>query len=1091
MNTDTPRSTPALSSARKPTACLTAASLLLLAVGSADAAELTWDSGGVDQNWSTITNWVGDVLPVNNDTLIFSGTGETANNDIAANTDFSLNIASAGFDLTGNVMDILDNGTNDIRYSAAVNSGISTISLDLNTTAGRDFRVDNSGNTLVIDGKITTTNDTISIYGGGTLRLTNAANVYTNTRIRDGMHVEFSNGALGTGDVEYWAGSTGVIDYIGTGNDTVSNRFFMRNDGTIRNSSSDGGTLILSNTNFNRTTGNVGGVRTTTFDALNGNITVTGAIRDNDSNKTDPATYALDVTKTGANTLTLTGVNEYTGATAVNAGTLEVSGSLASAVNIADGATLSGEGSTTGLLTLGATTGSILSIDASTEPAAFTSVGLTSTTAGSHTVNFTASPTDTGLITILEFGGGAYTGSVATDFTVGTGLTTSVRGGAFAITGTAVTLSTGFENKVWDGTVDSVWDIETTLIPSTGTANWTGGSDLLYYEGDFVTFDDTATGIGGKNVVITGASVNPAKVNFNNSSGGGAYTLSSAGVETLTATGGVSVTGTGDATINTVIAGATSVTQAGNGTLTLNGANTYTGVTTISGGTLQANIADVAATSGALGNGGDITFTGGALQYTGLSNGTDYATRFKNSTSAVTLDTNGNAVTLAGIIDSTNTGGLEKQGADTLTLSGVNTYTGDTTVSQGTLEIGGSGKVGDYTGAVSIASGATYQYSSDQALSSTNRFRGGISGNGTFVVDTATGSVLSRQQEVSVANIEIKSGKFEGQANDGAIGTSATTIYLGDTTGSASAELKYSGGANTLTTKAAIIVQAGSSGTKTISSSPGEFTDNTDITLNGSVTFKPQNSTTGLNMGGVISGVGGLTLDTPAANDILTLTGDNTYTGNTTVTAGTLLVNGDQSTATGDVTVGAGAALGGSGTVGGATTINGTHTAATAGTSGTQTFSNNLTYNTSTITWDLIDASTSQFDQFAIDGSSTLDFAGGAGSITFNIIDQDVDFGDADQDFLVWSGYGTLSGFDVGDFDISYTGSSNTFGVTNGDFAFVDGSMDAGLSDGVWLRFSTPIPEPSTYALMGLGLALFGWTARRRRKLTSISTEKE
>jgi len=54
------------------------------------------------------------------------------------------------------------------------------------------------------------------------------------------------------------------------------------------------------------------------------------------------------LTKTGTGTLTLSGANTYTGATAVNNGTLQVNGSLTSAVTISSGATLAGTGTITG-----------------------------------------------------------------------------------------------------------------------------------------------------------------------------------------------------------------------------------------------------------------------------------------------------------------------------------------------------------------------------------------------------------------------------------------------------------------------------------------------------------------------------------------------------------------------------------------------------------------------------------------------------------------------------------------------------------------------------------------------------------------------
>ena len=939
MNTDTPRYTPALSSARKHTACLTAASLLLLAVGSADAAEFTWDSGGGDSNWSTNANWAGDPVadPVDNDDLVFAGTGETTNNDLADNTILSLDIQSAGFNLTGNVMDIRNNGTNDILYSAAASSGISTITLDLNANGGRDFRVDNAGNTLVIDGQITSTS-IIDVRGNGTLRLINAANVYTSTRIRDGMHVEFSNGALGTGNVEFWTGTTGVIDYIGTGNETVSNQFFIRQDGTIRNSSSDGGALTLSNTNFNRTTGNVGGVRTATFDALNGDITVTGAIRDNDSNISDPATFALDVTKTGANILILTGVNEYTGTTTVSAGTLQIGGS----------GKLGGTGDTISV----------------------------------------------GAITIANGAVFQYSSSQ--------GGTNARYNGAISGNGTLIKDSDDSELRFLGNT--SVANIEI----NQGTIRGSGNVTSLGQVGTTINLGDTG--------------------------------------------------GAADATLS--YAGDT-------GTFTT-----------------KAGIIVRAGSSGTK----TILNTGINTENTSITLNDDVIVQDSST------------LTLGGVIS--GSGNLTKTNVGTTTLTGINSYSGDTTVSQGTLEIGGSGKVGEYSGAISIASGATFEYSSDQAASSSNRFVGDISGLGTFVVNSNGGSVTSRSNSVSVSTIEIKSGKFEAQADNDSMGTAPTTIYLGDTTGSANAELKFSGGARTFTTKAAIIVQSGSSGTKTISSSPGTFSDNTNITLNDTLTIANDGP---LNLGGVISGNSGLVINSVQAFDTLTLNGANTYTGDTTVNTGTLLING--STATGsDVTVNGGT-IGGSGTIGGNITVNaGNHTAGTTGNAtptATQNLTNDVTYagGSSSITWDLITNSDTtpgtEFDQFVVGGA--IDFAGATsfildfnGSGADGDVDWDNAFWDADQAWTVYSGATGLNNF--GNLSLS-----NGTSVTDASGEAFSASIRAGgrsfaLNDdgnNITLNYTTAIPEPGTYGIFGLGLALFGWTARRRRKQTTLSSEKE
>ena len=125
--------------------------------------------------------------------------------------------------------------------------------------------------------------------------------------------------------------------------------------------------------------------------------------------------------------------------------------------------------------------------------------------------------------------------------------------------------------------------------------------------------------------------------------------------------------------------GQVAVTKGGTGTWVLAGANTYTGVTTLSGGTLQANHGS------ALGNGGAITFDGGTLAFSAASASQNWAARIKNSLGAITVDTNAQTVTFADAIDSSNAAGLTKLGEGTLALAGANTYVGGTAVTTGAL----------------------------------------------------------------------------------------------------------------------------------------------------------------------------------------------------------------------------------------------------------------------------------------------------------------------------------------------------------------------------------------------------------------------
>lgn len=140
-----------------------------------------------------------------------------------------------------------------------------------------------------------------------------------------------------------------------------------------------------------------------------------------------------------------------------------------------------------------------------------------------------------------------------------------------------------------------------------------------------------------------------------------------------------------DATLSNVIKGSGGVTKIGTSVLTLTGANTYTGGTTVEAGTLRLSgfAAAVQSTAYTV-NGGTLDLGGRLLTASSLS-GTGGTIALGSGRLIVDQSTN---TSYAGVIS--GTGDLTKTGSGTLTLSGAHTYSGVTAVYGGRLEVNGS-----------------------------------------------------------------------------------------------------------------------------------------------------------------------------------------------------------------------------------------------------------------------------------------------------------------------------------------------------------------------------------------------------------------
>lgn len=160
-------------------------------------------------------------------------------------------------------------------------------------------------------------------------------------------------------------------------------------------------------------------------------------------------------------------------------------------------------------------------------------------------------------------------------------------------------------------------------------------------------------------------------------------------------------------------AGSLNVGSSGSsGVVTLSGTNTYTGTTTVAGSNMLVLARTSAKAPGTVTAGGTAGIglgVGGAGYY----GETDVQNLFANTLSGFSLAAGtriGIDTSAGNFTYSVNQGGsrnLTKLGTNTLTLTGSNTYNGTTTVSAGTLQVGGSGTGTTGSGAVTVQSGGT------------------------------------------------------------------------------------------------------------------------------------------------------------------------------------------------------------------------------------------------------------------------------------------------------------------------------------------------------------------------------------------------
>ncbi len=753
----------------------------------------------------------------------------------------------------------------------------------------------------------------------------------------------------------------------------------------------------------------VGGLNGAGAVLLGANLT-TGGLGANDS-FSGVASGAGGLTKTGSGTLTLGGANLYLGATQVQAGTLQLDGSVAGAVNIASGATLSGSGSAGGVVTIadgghlaagGAGAGTLTTGGLVLSAGSVLDMGLGApNVAGvSDRIQVNGDLTLDGTLNVTDLGGfgvGVYRLIDYTGALTDNGLVIgALPAGANA---PHINLQTAIGNQVnlvYDNVVPEIqfWD-GTGTAPNgaigggsgswtSGTTNWTDANGTANdgWGGRFAVFQ------GAAGTVTVDGAISVTGMQFMTDGymiAAGTGTLSLAEAQT-----NIRVDPGMTATISTAIGGSGGINKLDSGTLILSGVNSYAGATTVAGGILRAGVGgalptgtsvtiasgatlDLAAsqTIASLAGAGSVTLSGGSLTTGGGNGDTRYAGTISGS------------------------GGLTKAGSGIFTLAGANSYTGATNVAAGTLRLDGGAITGG--GALSVASGATLDVNGGTVIAGT------LSGAGRVLL--GSGSLSAGGSATSSFTGVISGTGSLVKTGTGTLTLGAANTYSGGTTvtgGTLTAGATNAFGSGMLT-----VTAPGAVNLANFATTVGGLAGDGNIALGSAIlTVNNANSSS---YSGVLSGTGRLI---KSGAGTLTLNGANTYTGSTTINDGLLVVNGSLA---GTLTIGANGRLGGSGKTG---SLSVTGTVAPGNSIGTLNVGGSLTFAAGS-TYQVEVSPTGISDQIIATGTVTIN--GGTVSVLTG----------GATNFLPLTTYTILSGSSV----------SGTFGNVVTDLAFLTPSL--------------------------------------------------
>ena len=438
-----------------------------------------------------------------------------------------------------------------------------------------------------------------------------------------------------------------------------------------------------------------------------------------------------------------------------------------------------------------------------------------------------------------------------------------------------------------------------------GVGNAAAGGTLVVKPGGTVTAGNNTQVIVGLAAAASGTlTIDGGDVN-----GGAITTLSGGGTVLPAAYGGLRFGGSTGNTSGTRIAnlngGTLTVGQVFIGALAVG--STATNTLNFNGGTLKAIISNTTFMTG---------LTAANVQLGGA--------KIDTNSFDITI---GQALTHDAVLDATLDGGLTKSSAGVLTLTASNTYTGDTTISGGTLRISGSGRLnaGNYAGALSMSLGTTFE----SAITGSQTLSGAITGGGTLK-NVGGGGLLLSNGSNSYGALSISNANSRVFIN-----TNATALPAAATVEITSGALVFAAPAtrdNAITVSSGGVLSARAATTLNNVTLPGigSVIFNNDDATTGSLTISSNLSLTGgltmqiggtrmlvtggaiggVNLSGNLTGSGSLVITSSGnvanpnfGTGVLTLSGNNTYTGDTTVSSGVLAVTGTSIPDTGKLVI--------------------------------------------------------------------------------------------------------------------------------------------------------------------------------------------